>query len=705
MNNTYHYASHEERLSRFWEERGYFVSDTESHPHRNPFSIILPPPNANADLHLGHAMYVYEDVMIRYHKLAGHPVLWLPGADHAGIETQFVYEKHLKKQGKSRFDFDRETLYKDIWSFVMENRDHMENQLRKLGFALDWSKKKFTMDEDIVNIVHKTFKRLFDDGLVYRANRLVQYCTSCGTSFSDLEITDKAVEGSLYHISYPLEDGSGSITVATTRPETLFGDVAVMVHPEDKRYKSMIGKKVKLPLTDRLIPIIADSYVDKSFGTGAVKVTPAHDMNDFEVGKRHGLSSPVILDFGGKMQGTGIVDGVYVTKARKLVVEKLIDEGLLTKTVPHAMTVGTCYRCGTVLEPLPKEQWFINVQPLKEKAIQMVQEDGIKVHPKRFKKQLISILDGFIDWNISRQIVWGIRIPAFFDKENNKWIVELDSKKQQELIQSGNFTWDTDTFDTWFSSAQWPFATLQSISEDLFNTFYPTTVMETGYDILRAWVSRMIMIGYYQTGKPPFHHVFLHGMVRDKQGQKMSKSKGNVINPLDMIDKYGADALRAALIFGTKEGGDVVLSEDKIRAMRNFCNKVWNIARFIHLYKTQEKPLETKEATQEDIKKLRTLKKELTSVVNKYHKHVARFELAKAFDLIYDFTWHRFADFYIEELKEALQRGSIEVLTEMETTGQELLCMLHPYIPFVTEAIWQEWYSQESSILERTHYQ
>lgn len=705
MNNTYQYASHEERLSRFWEERGYFVSDTESHPHKNPFSIILPPPNANADLHLGHAMYVYEDVMIRYHKLAGHPVLWLPGADHAGIETQFVYEKHLKKQGKSRFDFDRETLYKDIWSFVMENRDHMENQLRRLGFALDWSKKKFTMDEDIVSIVHKTFKRLFDDGLVYRANRLVQYCTSCGTSFSDLEITDKAVEGSLYHISYPLEDGSGSITVATTRPETLFGDVAVMVHPEDTRYKSMIGKKVKLPLTDRLIPIIADSYVDKSFGTGAVKVTPAHDMNDFEVGKRHKLPFPVILDFGGKMQNTGLVDGIYVTKARKLIIEKLIQEGFLTKTVPHAMTVDTCYRCGTVLEPLPKEQWFINVQPLKEKAIQMVQEDVIKVHPKRFKKQLISILDGFIDWNISRQIVWGIRIPAFFNKEKNKWIVELDSKKQQELIQSGNFTWDTDTFDTWFSSAQWPFATLQSISKDHFNTFYPTSVMETGYDILRAWVSRMIMIGYYQTGKPPFQHVFLHGMVRDKQGQKMSKSKGNVINPLDMIDKYGADALRAALIFGTKEGGDVVLSEDKIRAMRNFCNKVWNIARFIHLYKTQDKELGTKKTTEEDVKKIRAMKKERALIVKKYHAHVKRFELAKAFDLIYDFTWHRFADFYIEELKEALQRGSIKVLTEMETAGQELLCMLHPYIPFVTEAIWQEWYSQESSILERTHYQ
>jgi len=700
MNNTYQFASHEARLNRFWEERGYFVADADVKAKKDAFSIILPPPNANADLHLGHAMYVYEDVMIRYHKIAGHPVLWLPGADHAGIETQFVYEKHLKKQGKSRFDFDRETLYKDIWAFVMENREHMENQLRRLGFALDWSKKKFTMDEDIVEIVHRTFKRLFDDGLVYRANRLVQYCTSCGTSFSDLEITDKAIEGFLYHLSYALEDGSGSITVATTRPETLFGDVAVMVHPNDKRYSSLVGKNVKLPLTDRHIPIIADSYVDSSFGTGAVKVTPAHDMNDFEVGKRHGLPSPVILDFGGKMQNTGIVDGIYVTKARKIVIEKLTETGILTKTVPHAMTVGTCYRCGTVLEPLPKEQWFINVQPLKEKAIQMVQDDVIKVHPKRFKKQLISILDTFIDWNISRQIVWGIRIPAFFDTQNNRWIVELDPKKQQELIQSGTVTWDTDTFDTWFSSAQWPFATLQSISEEHFNTFYPTTVMETGYDILRAWVSRMIMMGYYQTGNPPFEHIFLHGMVRDKQGQKMSKSKANVINPLDMIDKYGADALRAALIFGTKEGGDVVLSEDKIRAMRNFCNKVWNIARFIHLYKTQEKELGSKETTEEDIKKIRAMKKELASISKKYHSHVKRFELAKAFDLVYDFTWHRFADFYIEELKEALQRGSIEVLTEMETAGQELLRMLHPYVPFVTEAIWQEWYSQESSILD-----
>ncbi|MBP9690968.1 valine--tRNA ligase [Candidatus Woesebacteria bacterium] len=723
MDKNYDYKKHEEELAAFWEAKGYF--NGQINPDKKPFSIILPPPNANADLHLGHAMYVYEDVMIRYHKLQGHEVLWLAGADHAGIETQFVYEKHLKKQGKSRFDFDRETLFSDIWEFVMKNRGTMENQLRRLGFALDWSKKQFTMDEGIVKIVHQTFADLHKDGLIYRANRLVNYCTSCGTSFSDLEVVDTDVDGFLYYIQYQLVGEDGAITIATTRPETLFGDVAVMVHPGDKRYASFIGKKVKLPLTSREIPVIADEYVDPKFGTGAVKVTPAHDFNDFEVGKRHHLEEIVVIDFGGKMQGTGIVDGVYFAKARKLVLEKLEEEGLLEETKEHHMVAQACYRCGTVLQPLPKEQWFLNVKPLREQAIKLVNEGKIKIHPTRFKKELIRILENFIDWNVSRQIVWGIRIPAYRclasrqrdpsvspqDDKASDWFVSVEKPEKCQICGACKFVQDEDTFDTWFSSGQWPVATLKNLGQEFYDYFYPTTVMETGYDILRAWVSRMIMLGYYATKDVPFEHVFLHGMVRDPKGQKMSKSKGNVINPLDMIEKYGADALRAALIFGTKEGGDVVLSEDKIKAMRNFANKIWNIGRFIQMSNTDSHESHVKDGSftsvqddnesQDDmVLGIRDLKKEFASVEKQYHQHFKKFEFAKAFDLSYEFLWHRFADYYIEQLKEPMQHGTIEARQEMELVYTRVLKMLHPYMPFVTEAVWQEYYGKESSLFE-----
>jgi len=704
MDKKYNFRNYEEKLYSFWEKNGYFTAQVDK--AKEPFCIVLPPPNANADLHLGHAMYVYEDVMIRYHKLKGHEVLWLAGADHAGIETQFVYEKYLKKQGKSRFDFDRKTLFSNIWDFVMKNRDTMENQLRKLGFALDWSKKKFTMDNDIVKVVYNTFQHLYEDGLIYRANRLVNYCTSCGTSFSDLEVADKEVMGKLYYIKYPVKEG-GSVTIATTRPETYLGDVAVMVHPKDKRYQDLIGKTVVLPLIDREIPIIADEYVDPKFGTGAVKVTPAHDENDFQVAKKHGLWRDPILNFDGHMQHTGLedIDGVFVVKARKMIVAKLEENDFLEKIMPHEMVLHTCYRCGTTLEPLPKEQWFINVEPLKKKAIELVQNDEITIHPKRFKKQLIQILENFIDWNVSRQIVWGIRIPAYkcqnakFKGQNaqkEEWFISVEKPKKCHLCGDCDFIQDEDTFDTWFSSAQWPFATLQTIDSSFFKYFYPTTVMETGYDILRAWVSRMIMMGYFETKAVPFEHVFLHGMVRDKTGKKMSKSKGNVINPLSMIEKYGADALRAALIFGTKEGGDVVLSEDKIVAMRNFCNKLWNIARFLEMNSNVEKS----KISQESTKTLKKLEKEFVATQKTYHEHFKKFEFAKAFDLMYDFLWHRYADYYIEELKDSMQNGNMETSQRMMKVFNACLQMLHPYIPFVTEAVWKEFHHESASIMD-----
>ena len=751
MDKQYNFRNFEEQLYSFWEKEGYFTAKVDQ--SKDPFCIVLPPPNANADLHLGHAMYVYEDVMIRYHKLQGHEILWLIGADHAGIETQFVYEKHLKKQGKSRFDFDRKTLFSDIWKFVMENRGNMENQLRKLGFALDWSKKKFTLDQDIVSIVYQTFKHLYDDGLVYRANRLVNYCTSCGTSFSDLEVSDKEVIGKLYHLRYPIKKG-GSVTIATTRPETFLGDAAVMVHPDDKRYKDLVGKTVVLPLIHREIPIIADAYVDPKFGTGAMKVTPNHDFNDFEIAKQHSLSYPSIINFDGHMQNTGLdyIDGVYVAKARKLVVAKLEEKGFLVKITPHEMVLHTCYRCGTTLEPLSKKQWFINVGPLKKQAIDRIKKEEIKIHPRRFKKQLVQILENFIDWNVSRQIVWGIQIPAYKCQKSNAknqkskvnnngiiqqlkddsdWFVSVKKPKKCQICGDCKFVQDKDTFDTWFSSAQWPFATLQTIfgrqspaastvknkkkSKTFFDYFYPTSVMETGYDILRAWVSRMIMVGYFETKNIPFEHIFLHGMVRDAKGQKMSKSKDNVINPLDMIEKYGADALRSALIFGTKEGGDVMISEDKIIAMRNFCNKVWNIGRFIEMSKTNvvipaKAGIQTGSPTRlpdgqvwvvDDIREtLKKLQKEFEAVQKQYHLHFKKFEFAKAFDLMYEFIWHRYADYYIEELKDDMNSGSIEASQIMKEIYDACLQMLHPYIPFVTEAVWRACNHKTTSIMD-----
>lgn len=713
MDTRYDFKKQEAEITAFWEKQNIF--DTKIDTNKEPFCIVFPPPNANASLHLGHAMYVFEDVMIRYQKLQGKNVFWVAGADHAGIETQFVYEKFLKKQGQSRFDFDRDTLYKNIWNFVHNNRGLMEAQLKRLGFLLDWKKQKFTLDPDIVKEVNNTFKKLFDDNLVYRSNKLVSFCTSCGTSFSDLEVVNKETEGKLFYIKYSFSDSKEHITVATTRPETIFGDMALMVNPKDKRYKKYIGKTVILPISGRTVPVIADSYVDATFGSGVVKVTPSHDLADFEVAKRHNLNLNTVIDFSGKMQNTGFCDGIYFLKARTAVIEKLQEINAIEKITDHLTNLPTCYRCSSVLQPLPKEQWFIKLSPLKEKAIKFLKQGKIKVYPSKFKKQLIDILEQFIDWNISRQIVWGIRIPAYQCTKTNKtysesnpnldnkeigksWFVSLEKPTECAICKNCNFIQDQDTFDTWFSSSQWPFATLKSLGNEYFKHFYPTSVMETGYDILRAWVSRMIMIGVYETNKEPFKNIFLHGMVRDSKGAKMSKSKGNVINPIDMVEKYGADALRAALIFGTKEGGDIVLSEEKIKPMRNFGNKIWNIARFLQTCETETGTASKNNTSTE--KKLTQLKSEFLEFQNEYSRFMKGFKFAKAFDLSYEFIWHRFADFYIEEFKfEIKNNGNLSVLNELNLVYLDLLKCVHPFMPFVTEAVWQSLQKNNSSIL------
>ncbi len=689
----------EAKLVKFWEEAGIFKAKVD--PKKKPFSIILPPPNANGLLHLGHAMYVYQDVLIRYHKLLGYETLWLPGTDHAGIETQYVFEKQLQKEGKSRFDFERETLFTMIWNFVAESQGTIQNQLRRLGFGLDWTKEKYTMDPDIVKIVYDTFKKMFDVGLVYRSERLVNYCTRCGTSYSDLEVADKEIEGKLYFIKFPIKEG-GHITIATTRPETLVGDVAVMVHPADVRFKHLIGKRVVLPLVNREIPIIADEYVDPKFGTGAVKVTPAHDFNDFEIAKKHNLTFPPVIGFDGKMQNTGVIDGLQVKAAREEVVKQLQEQNLIEKIDTHSMVLKTCYRCGTVLEPLPLEQWYIKVKPLASQAIHLIKTGKIKIHPSHFEERAVQILEDFIDWNISRQNVWGIRIPAYRCTSQNKWFVSVEKPEKCEICGSSDYEQDTDIFDTWFSSAQWPFATLQSLGKEYYDYFYPTTVMETGYDILRAWVCRMIMVGYFATDEVPFQNVFLHGMVRDRKGQKMSKSKGNVINPLEMVDKHGADALRSALIFGTAEGNDTSLSEEKIIGMRNFTNKIWNIGRFLHMSGDSHSGLSRIDsgvagAPQNDV--IKNLQNEFSTLQKQYTDHMQEYKFSLAFGFVYEFLWHRFADVYIEQLKESLKNGNIEVLNTLKETFFENLKMLHPFMPFVTEAAWQVFHGEEHSIL------
>mgnify|MGYP001612309205 CR=1 FL=1 len=712
----------EDEIYAFWEKNGYFSPHDKK--DAKPFSIVLPPPNANADLHVGHAMYVIEDIMIRYHRMLGDNTLWLPGADHAGFETQFVYEKHLAKQGKSRFDFDRETLYKDIWNFVHENRGTMENQLRKLGFSLDWSRNIFTLDPKIITTVYASFKQLFDEGLIYRDNRLVNYCTKDGTGFSDLEVLYVDRKDPLYYMKY------GPFTIATSRPETKFRDTALAVNPKDKRYKEYIGKTLEImgllgPISMTVIP---DPEVDPSFGTGIMKVTPAHDPHDFELGKKFNLPITPIIDFKGRMDFSWFLSqkniepkyreraekyhGKKIAIVRPLMVEDLQSDGLLIKVdEAYAHRIGTCWKCGTVIEPLPLEQWYVKVSPLAKKATDAINKKQVTFIPKRFEKTAKQWLSNFHDWNISRQNVWGIRIPAWHCQNCSS--KKLDNSITQQLspwiITDGapptkcptchgkNLTQDTDTFDTWFSSGQWPFATLRASGKDDYKNYYPTSVMETGYDILPWWVCRMLMLGIHMTGKIPFKTVYLHGLIRDSKGQKMSKSKGNVVNPLKMIDQFGADALRFALVFGTAAGNDLSLSEDKIRGMRNFANKLWNIGRLLLLSlenaKTtgREIPFYSESlhaALSNDTDK--RLISEINMLTSSVTKDMEKYRYSDAAKKLYDFSWHRLADQYIEENKVRFSEGDQEALSVFRHVCLTILKLLHPFMPFVTEALWQK---------------
>jgi valyl-tRNA synthetase len=650
------------------------------------FSVVVPPPNANGNLHLGHALTLgLEDVAVRYHRLRGKASLLLPGADHAGFETQVVYEKRLAKEGKSRFDFTREELYSQIWDFVAQNRKNFEEQIRRVGAGVDWSRYTFTLDQKIVTRAYATFKKMWDEGLIYRGERLVNYCTFHGTAFADIEVVHKEEAGKLWHIRYPMTDGSGEVIVATTRPETMLGDTAVAVHPNDARYKMLHGKTATLPLVGREIPVIADNFVTQDFGTGAVKITPAHDPNDYEAGKRHELPMISVIDHEGKIdhEMPEAYRGLPVLEARKKVVADLEAQGFLVKTEDISHNVGHCYKCGTIIEPMLREQWFVDMQPLAKQAITSLKNNEITFYPESKKDQLIGYLENLRDWNISRQIAWGIPIPAFQNVDNpDDWI--YDERVEQEIIEVGGKTYhrDPDVFDTWFSSSSWPYATLNfgDKNSDDFDRFYPLSLMETGGEILYPWVSRMIMLGLYVTGKVPFEAVYVHGYVLAEDGSKMSKSVGNVIDPIEAIDKYGSDALRMGIIASRAPAVNRGYDPRKVEDARNFCNKLWNVARYIE-DKLGDPAERNKVAlkTNADHWVLHKLQQTTDGIA----ADLENYRFAEAYDRLYHFVWDDFADWYIEASKAQSNEGLLMLALE------SILKIAHPFAPFVTETIWQ----------------
>ncbi|HSW37658.1 MAG TPA: valine--tRNA ligase [Candidatus Saccharimonadales bacterium] len=683
---VYDPSQYESDIYALWEKSQAFVPSGKG----DSYSIVLPPPNANGNLHLGHALTIaVEDIAIRYHRQKGENVLFVPGADHAGFETQVVYEKELARQGKSRFDFPREQLYQQIWDFVQLNRDNFEAQIRRLGASVDWTHYTFTLDNKIVRQAYSTFKKMWDEGLIYRGERLVNFCTFHGTAFADIEVAFQEVKGSLWHIRYPLTDGSGEVVVATTRPETMLGDTAVAVNPKDKRYVGLVGKTVKLPLTNREIPILADEFVDMTFGTGAVKVTPAHDPNDYEVGKRHDLPFITVINHEGKLSSDvpEAYRGLSVEDGRQKVVQELEEQGFLVKTEDYTHSVGHCYKCGTVIQPLLREQWFVDMQPLAKEAIKALEANKIKFYPDSKRRQLITYLENLRDWNISRQIAWGIPIPAFQNiDEPEDWI--YDERVDQEIITIGDKTYrrDPDVFDTWFSSSSWPYATLNYPDGEDYKQFYPLSLMETGFDILMPWVSRMLMLGLYVTSEVPFKAVYLHGLILDQHGQKMSKSKGNVVDPMEVLDKYGSDAMRMGVISGQTPGNNQPFDYTKVVGARNFANKLWNIARYIEdaLGEQTGRDLsaaasEAKPVTAADhwiLSKLQHSQDVVTS-------HLESYRFNEAYETLYHFVWDDLADWYVEASKAQPNKPLLAFLLEA------VLVLAHPFAPFVTETIWQ----------------
>ena len=706
LEKTYNPADIEDRLYQKWLDNKYFHADAERGrcEGKKPFTIVMPPPNITGQLHMGHALdNTMQDILIRYKRMQGYEALWQPGTDHAAIATEVKVIDKLKKEGINKNDLGREGFLKEAWKWKDEYGTRIIKQLHKLGSSADWDRERFTMDAGCSEAVLEVFTRLYEKGYIYKGSRIINWCPVCKTSISDAEVEHKEQDGFFWHINYPIVGEEGRfVEIATTRPETLLGDTAVAVNPEDERYKDIIGKMLKLPLTDREIPVIADEYVDKEFGTGCVKITPAHDPNDFEVGKRHNLEEICIMNDDATINVPGKYFGMDRYEARKAMVEDLKEMGLLVKIVPHSHNVGTHDRCGTTVEPMVKPQWFVKMDEMAKPAIEALKSGKLRFVPESFGKTYLHWLEGIRDWCISRQLWWGHRIPAYYCEECGEMTVAKMMPEKCPKCGCTHLKQDEDTLDTWFSSALWPFSTLGWPKEtDEMKYFYPTDVLVTGYDIIFFWVIRMVFSGLEQTGECPFNTVLIHGLVRDSQGRKMSKSLGNGIDPLEVIDKYGADALRMTLMTGNAPGNDMRFYWERVEASRNFANKVWNASRFImmNIEKAPAGEAKLTDLTAADkwiLSKVNDLAKEVTENMDKY-------ELGIALQKVYDFVWEEFCDWYIEMVKPRLwndeDRTKAAAIWTLKTVLINSLKLLHPFMPFITEEIFCNLQDEEPSIM------
>ena len=679
----------EDEMYRFWEEGGFFKADAKS--KKPPYSIVIPPPNVTGVLHMGHALdETLQDILTRYHRMSGYETLWLPGTDHAGIATQNVVEKKLREKGLSRYDLGREKFLEETWAWANEHKSAILDQCKRLGASFDRTRERFTFDKGCSDAVKEVFVRLYEKGLIYKGKYIVNWCPRCQSAISDVETEYATEQGHMWEISYPVKGESGAIIVATTRPETIFGDVAIAVHPDDHKYSELVGKTVIIPLSGREIPIIADEYVDRNFGTGAVKITPAHDPNDFEVGKRHNLKPIWVIDGEGKMKACGEVPqelhGLDRYAAREKIIGMLSYNNFLLRTRDHEHNVGKCQRCGTTIEPLLSEQWFVKMEPLAKEAIAAVKDGRIKFVPERWEKNYLNWMENIRDWCISRQLWWGHQIPAYYHNQTGEMVVARENPDPE------NYTQDPDVLDTWFSSGLWPFSTMgwpNTDSED-FKKFYPTTTLVTGFDIIFFWVARMITMGLEFTGKAPFSTVYIHGLIRDEKGQKMSKSKGNTIDPVKVIDKYGSDALRFTMTSLCTYGGqDIKMSEERFEYGRNFANKIWNASRFVLMN------LDGVDNSDIDFDKLTIADKwildKLNSTAKEINENIETFRIGETAHVLYDFFWNSYCDWYVEIAKIQLQDAALKLNTQrvLRYVLDMSLRMLHPIMPHITERVWQ----------------
>ena len=681
----------EERIYAQWESHGCFRGKAD--PEKKPFTIVMPPPNVTGQLHMGHAMdATMQDILTRFKRMQGYAALWVPGTDHAGIATQIKVEEELRvKEGLTRYDLGREKFLERVWAWKEKFGNRIVEQQKKLGASCDWERSRFTMDEGCSKAVREVFVNLYEKGLIYKGSRIINWCPHCVTALSDAEVEYQDKPGHLWHMRYPLTDGSGYLVVATTRPETMMGDTGVAVNPNDERYRDLVGKTVTLPIMDREIPIVADEYVEMDFGTGCVKMTPAHDPNDFEVGLRHNLEVIRVLDDNGVVNAEGgPFEGMDRYEARKAVVARMEELGLMEKIEDYSHNVGTCYRCHNDVEPIISAQWFVKMEPLAKEAMRVVRDGEVKFVPERFSKTYLNWMENVHDWCISRQLWWGHQIPVWYCGDCGKMTCTREDPEVCQHCGSPNLTRDPDVLDTWFSSALWPFSTLgwPDQTADL-DYFYPTDVLVTGYDIIFFWVARMIFSGCEQTKQPPFHTVLIHGLVRDAQGRKMSKSLGNGIDPLEMIDKYGCDALRFNLITGNSPGNDMRFYTERCEAMRNFANKIWNASRFLLMNLTIDRCALPEQLELED----KWILSKLNAVIRDVTANMESYEMGVAAQKLYDFIWDTFCDWYIELTKARLNGEDADAKEQ----AQQVLChvltqilkLLHPFMPFITEEIWQ----------------